>query len=146
MKKQIQLFKTTNKKTPIGSVCTVATEMKTSAKRQKVNALNKSLIKNDEGINNTQLYLISHDNIFRYWTQNLIDGPLQASLNFIRLLRVVITPSVEKTTRSNRMNFRLITGMKRMDFKSYIPSFFGKHSFPYLTPPSPFSLTLTWNF
>ena len=31
------------------------------------------------------------------------------SLNFIRLLRVVITPSVreEKTTRSNRMNFRL---------------------------------------
>ena len=97
--------------------------MKTSAKRQKVNALNKSLIKHDEGINNTQLYLISHDNIFRDWTQNLIDGPLQASLNFIRLLRVVITPSVEKTTRSSRMNFRLITGMKRMDFKSYIPSF-----------------------
>ena len=31
-----------------------------------------------------------------------------SSLNFIRLLRVVITPSVkEKTTRSNRMNFRL---------------------------------------
>ena len=29
------------------------------------------------------------------------------SLNFIRLLRVVITPSEEKTTRSNRMNFRL---------------------------------------
>ena len=54
MKKQIQLFKTTNKKrplAPIGSVCTVATEMKTSAKRQKVNALNKSPIKHDEGIN-----------------------------------------------------------------------------------------------
>ena len=36
---------------------------------------------------------------------------LFGSLNFIRLLRVVITPSVtcweEKTTRSNRMNFRL---------------------------------------
>ena len=30
-----------NEKTPIGSVCTVATEMKTSAKRQKVNAVNK---------------------------------------------------------------------------------------------------------
>ena len=29
------------------------------------------------------------------------------SLNFIRLLRVVITPS-EKTTRSNRMNFSLV--------------------------------------
>ena len=40
---------------PIGSVCTVAMEMKTSAKRQKVNALNKLLIKRDEGINNTQL-------------------------------------------------------------------------------------------
>lgn len=80
MKKQIQLFKTTNKKTPIGSVCTVATEMKTSAKRQKVNALNKSLIKHDEGINNTQLFLISLQDmiIFRDWTQNLIDGPLQA--------------------------------------------------------------------
>ena len=35
--------------------------------------------------------------------------PLDAgfsSLNFIRLLRVVITPSEEKTTPSNRMNFR----------------------------------------
>ena len=35
---------------------------------------------------------------------------LFSSLNFIRLLRVVITPSVtweEKTTRNNRMNFRL---------------------------------------
>ena len=31
-----------------------------------------------------------------------------ASLNFIRLLRVVITPWEEKTTRSNRMNFRLL--------------------------------------
>ena len=31
-----------------------------------------------------------------------------ASLNFIRLLRVVITPREEKTTRSNRMNFRLL--------------------------------------
>ena len=31
---------------------------------------------------------------------------LRSSLNFIRLLRVVITPQ-EKTTRSNRMNFRL---------------------------------------
>ena len=29
------------------------------------------------------------------------------SLNFIRLLRVVITPAEKKTTRSNRMNFRL---------------------------------------
>ena len=29
-------------------------EMKTSAKRQKVNALNKLLIKHNEGINNTQ--------------------------------------------------------------------------------------------
>ena len=26
------------------------------------------------------------------------------------------------------------------------PVLFGKHSFPYLKPPSPFSLTLTWNF
>ena len=38
--------------------------------------------------------------------------PKNLSLNFIRLLRVVITPSVskcweEKTTRSNRMKFRL---------------------------------------
>ena len=35
---------------------------------------------------------------------------LFSSLNFIRLLRVVVTPSVtweKKTTRSNRMNFRL---------------------------------------
>ena len=31
-----------------------------------------------------------------------------ASLNFIRLLRVVITPREEKTSRSNRMNFRLL--------------------------------------
>ena len=48
---------------PIGSVCTVATEMKTSATRQKVNALSKSLIKHDEGTNNTQLCLISHVNV-----------------------------------------------------------------------------------
>ena len=39
---------------------TVATEMKTSAKRQKVNALNKSLIKHDEGINNKE-YLDAFD-------------------------------------------------------------------------------------
>ena len=40
----------------------------------------KSLIKHDEGINNTQLFLISLQDmiIFRDWTQNLIDGPLQA--------------------------------------------------------------------
>ena len=37
---------------------------------------------------------------------NFRDISLSVSLNFIRLLRVVITPS-EKTTRSNRMNFRL---------------------------------------
>ena len=34
--------------------------MKTSAKRQKVNALNKSLIKHDEGINNKE-YLDAFD-------------------------------------------------------------------------------------
>ena len=59
---------------------TVATEMKTSAKRQKANTLNKSHIKHDEGIKNTQLCLISLQDmiIFRDCTQNLIDGPLQA--------------------------------------------------------------------
>ena len=40
----------------------------------------------------------------------MVEEHSNSSLNFIRLLRVVITPSVveEKTTRSNRMNFRLI--------------------------------------
>ena len=38
------------------------------------------------------------------------------SLNFIRLLWVVITPSEEKTTRSNRMNFRLDVGVKVPNF------------------------------
>ena len=39
---------------------------------------------------------------------------IELSLNLIRLLRVVVTPSVEeKTTRSNRMNFRL--------YRTYFP-------------------------
>ena len=45
---------------------TVATEMKTSAKRQKVNTLNKSHIKHDEGINNTQLCLISLQDMIKH--------------------------------------------------------------------------------
>ena len=79
MKKQIQLFKTTNKISHWLSLHSCYGN-ETSAKRQKVNALNKSLIKHDEGINNTQLSLISLQNmiILRDWTQNLIDGPLQA--------------------------------------------------------------------
>lgn len=57
-------------------------------KQSWLNALNKSLIKHDEGINNTQLFLIS--------------------LQDMRL-----------NTEFNRWP---ITSMKRMDFKSYIPS------------------------
>ena len=55
----------------------------------------------------------------RFWREKRIESSINQavntrySLNFIRLLRVVITPSVscweEKTTRSNRMNFRLYT-------------------------------------
>ena len=41
-------------------------------------------------------------------TNVLLQAPRQGSLNFIRLLRVVITRWEEKTTRSNRMNFRLL--------------------------------------
>ena len=57
----------------IGLLCTVAMEMKTNAKRQKVNTLNKLLIKHDKGISNTKLCLISLQDmilIFRDWTQN----------------------------------------------------------------------------
>ena len=81
MKKQIQLFKTTNKKRPLARFAQLQWKWKQVPKAVKVNALNKSLIKHDEGIlNNTQLCLISLQDmiIFRDWTQNLIDGPLQA--------------------------------------------------------------------
>ena len=45
---------------------------------------------------------------------------IMPSLNFIRLLRVVITPSVarcweEKTTRSNRMSFRLYNAILNVE-------------------------------
>ena len=81
MKKQIQLFKTTNKKCPLAWFAQLQWKWKQVPKDVQVNALNKSLIKHDEGIlNNTQLCLISLQDmiIFRDWTQNLIDGPLQA--------------------------------------------------------------------
>ena len=62
------------------------------------------------------LEVISTEKTFRNPTffhenySSLILIVVKDSLNFIRLLRVVITPSViedEKTTRSNRTNFRL---------------------------------------
>ena len=62
--KQIQLFKTTNKKRPLARFAQLQLKWKQVPKDVKVNALNKSSVKHDEGIlNNTQLCLISHDNI-----------------------------------------------------------------------------------
>ena len=43
-----------------------------------------------------------------FWSGASLSHIKGNSLNFIRLLRVVITPSEEKTTQSNRIKFRLL--------------------------------------